>query len=614
MLDPDSRCLLTDALRAPAGYEFAEGLVTTYSLDLTTLLTIPLHLAFAVGGSREDLLRDPVALLEALRRQAGRLTVFAQAGAVHVPKVQSVLYGLLESVVVPAAPASRGILHAKIWVLRFENIDSREALLRLVVATRNLTDDRSWDIALHLEGVPGGRERQQNAQLAALLKALPSLSTGGDSHHSVARARADRLADACHRTTWILPVGVDSVRFHAIGPTLPRFRVQRSERLAVLSPFVDPPTLAMLAKTAGEGAAALISRPESLAALPPRALEGFASIFTLSEAVETEDGEDSEGATASNMAGSVRHGLHAKVYLQQDGQRVRLLVGSANATSPALVAASNIEILAELEGHSRALGSIEDLVGEPGLGKYLVPFTPGDAAEAETARQAAERRLEEARRDLVACDLRLKCRPAEGSQDEYELTIEAARRPAMEGIAEARVWPISLGDEHAATLGRPEPGQAVLVGRFSAVSLTRFLAFQLVDTATELRERFVLQLPAEGFPEHRDAAVVAAIVNNREAFLRYLALLLQDLEADGLATSPSAARAPEWLSAGNNGQDAPLLERLVRAFSRDRKRLESVDRLLRELEDSPAGRDSIPERFLDLWTLFRSVIDREERP
>jgi hypothetical protein len=57
-----------------------------------------------------------------------------------------------------------------------------------------------------------------------------------------------------------------------------------------------------------------------------------------------------------------------------------------------------------------------------------------------------------------------------------------------------------------------------------------------------------------------------------------------------------------------------VLERLVRAFSRDRKRLESIDRLLSELEESAAGRNAVPEKFLELWTLFRSAMAREERP
>lgn len=44
MLNPDQRRLYTDALRPPLGYRFTEAIATTYSLELQTLLTVPLHL------------------------------------------------------------------------------------------------------------------------------------------------------------------------------------------------------------------------------------------------------------------------------------------------------------------------------------------------------------------------------------------------------------------------------------------------------------------------------------------------------------------------------------------------------------------------------------------
>ena len=77
VLDPNRRSLLIDAVRPPPGYRFDAGVATTYTLDLTTLLTIPLHLAVLGSGRQEELLRDPVALLEAIRRTADRLAIVA---------------------------------------------------------------------------------------------------------------------------------------------------------------------------------------------------------------------------------------------------------------------------------------------------------------------------------------------------------------------------------------------------------------------------------------------------------------------------------------------------------------------------------------------------------
>src|SRR5688500_4132137 len=87
MLDPQNRQLLRDVLRPPAGFEFDRAVVTTYSLDLMTLLTVPLAFTFFQLKDEEGpLAADPLALLEALRRHARNLTVFCQAGQIHLPK------------------------------------------------------------------------------------------------------------------------------------------------------------------------------------------------------------------------------------------------------------------------------------------------------------------------------------------------------------------------------------------------------------------------------------------------------------------------------------------------------------------------------------------------
>src|SRR5262245_6298980 len=109
MLEPDARIQLLQALRPPivetdalAGrYELSVALGTSYSLDLETLLTLPL--AFTIfdwqdqHGSPKA---DPLDLLHALRTYASCMCVFTQAGQVKIPRQNQVLYQNLEQAVV----------------------------------------------------------------------------------------------------------------------------------------------------------------------------------------------------------------------------------------------------------------------------------------------------------------------------------------------------------------------------------------------------------------------------------------------------------------------------------------------------------------------------------
>jgi hypothetical protein len=145
MLDPNRRSLLVNALRPPAGYVFSSGMATTYTLDLTTLLSIPLNLALRSSEDRNAILQDGVALLEALRRTADTLSIFCQHGRIGAPNLPHVLYGLLEPCVVEVGAPNGGVFHPKLWLLRFARPGvPDDVILRLLVLSRNLTADRSW--------------------------------------------------------------------------------------------------------------------------------------------------------------------------------------------------------------------------------------------------------------------------------------------------------------------------------------------------------------------------------------------------------------------------------------------------------------------------------------
>ena len=77
MLAPRERRLLLDALRPPPGHRLDRAVGTSFSLDLLALLTAPLAFTFFDWEDDEGApTADPLALLEAVRRHADRITLF----------------------------------------------------------------------------------------------------------------------------------------------------------------------------------------------------------------------------------------------------------------------------------------------------------------------------------------------------------------------------------------------------------------------------------------------------------------------------------------------------------------------------------------------------------
>ena len=602
MLDPNSRSLLVDSLRPPPGFVFSVGLATTYSLDLTTLLSVPLHLALRSSDDRNAMLQDGVALLEALRRTTDKLSIFCQQGRISAPNLPHVLYGLLESSVVQVTAPQGGVFHPKHWVLRFNRSgNSDDVLLRLLVLSRNLTGDRSWDLSLSLDGTPGNRTVAQNRPLSDLVAALPDLAVNPPG----GRIRKDckTLADELRQTVWDeLPGAFEKLAFHSLGLKRGAWSPKPSKRLAVISPFISASALHSLAATTQE-AVVLVSRPDELARATKASLSKFGAVMTLHESAETDDGDDNPAADR------LTRGLHAKAYIVEDGWDTTLYLGSANATNASLVTGANVEVLAELTGKRSRVGGVDSFLGDDGLREYLIEFEPPEEPPPLSVEEQAEKIIDVARSELMLAGIRLSCTAAE--EDVWDLCISAKHKVKLKQIESIRIWPISLPKERAVD-GAPLVAGEVVIPRCATASITGFVAFELTTALCSHSVCFVLNLPVDNMPDGRDAAVLRTIVANREGFLRYLLLLLQDMDDLPSVGDLVSAIGGDWNAAG--GLDGlPLLEELTRAYCRNPGRLDSVRRLVEQLAATPEGKKIIPEEFMELWRVFDSTLQGDAR-
>lgn len=600
MLNPNSRSLYTSALTPPPGMIFDEAVATTFSMDPVLLLEAPVYLALLAADGHTD--PDPLAVLEAIRRYSKRITVYVQRGRIQIPQIAkpNPLFGLLEDMVVEVSAPGGGVFHPKVWAIRFVSPDQSRAMYRLVVLSRNMTADQSWDLSLQLEGSVVGGKAKLNKPLAHFFDMLPGLA-----NVAVAAEREEqthRFAEALLRVEWELPEGFDELAFYLPGIKGFDWEPPEANRMAVISPFCSDYALQNLASKS-IAADALISRPESLCALKPETLSLFTQCLQLDDAAETEDGEE-ETASEHPLA----TGLHAKVYLFETryySDYTHVIMGSANATNAALNAAKNIEILVGLVGRKSKVGSIEELLGADGLGEYLVDFDATKEAVIDTDRQNAEACVDDARSRLAEAVLSLDCGPAT-KEGLWALSL-SGEVPLLEGIISAEVWPITLpSDTRAASLLSSEP----VVWECDAAYVTGLIAFDLKTNYPDVSARFVLNLPITGIPGERDSAILQSVINNQEGFIRYLLLLLGDDTAQGLEGGGAAGWA-KWLARLAVGEDIPLLEELTRTFSRHPERLSEVSRLVRDLSKG-AENAVVPDEFLGMWSVFESAIGERD--
>lgn len=602
-LHPHAREVYGASLRPPPETVFDGGIATTYSLDFPTAMVIPATLALYAAENKSELLRNPMALLQGMERASENMAVFCQTGRIHAgPKGESRLCALLERIVVEAKAPRGGEFHPKIWALRFRPIDPyAPTILRLLLLSRNLTRDRSWDLCLCLDGELGEGERSGNQVLAAFIRDLPQYAVGRLPDHVA--SLSETIAADVARAEWSVPAPFRSVSFSVHGIGRRNWQPQRCTNLGVVSPFCSDRALEMLANLAPKRGAHLVGRAEELDRVRPDVLSRFGRVSMMHEHAETDEGEDIENPEAV--------GLHAKVYLQQAHRWTLVTLGSANATSAALQDGRNVEVLATLSGPTRSVGTVKKILGPEGLGQVLVDYVRTNDAE-DPELDAMRARLDAARKEIVGAGLSLCCSREASNEPEnarWRMTLQSADRLRLHGISSVEAWPVTRGKDHGFEAADAlRSGACADLGAMALVDMSRFIAFSLRDLGGRAELTFALCLELIGAPEDRDAAALRWIIDSPAAFLRYLRLLLADM-SDPISAQ-TAARTSEGNGAGGQTANEPILEDLVHALCDGRERLQAIEKLIRRLEGrSDSGEaDVVPKEFLAMWRSFQEAL------
>jgi hypothetical protein len=657
MLEPNSRQLLRDALRPPTGYALDRAITTTFSLDLMALLVIPVSFTFFQLKDQDGPPQvDPLALLEALRRYAGKITVFCQAGQIHVPKHVQLLLGYLEnSVYEVQSPQSRrgGVFHPKLTVLRYtvqDGNDSEEKLppvtYRLLCSSRNLTFDRSWDTLLILDGVLAQHRTNafaRNHSLAHFVRDLPGLAV----HPLTDRVATDvnSIADELLKVDFDVPDGFTDMEFCPLGlGWTPHWPILKHRRMLAMAPFVND---GFIKRCLDEDIPlGLISRVDSLDELSVAHLSQLFDAWYMNTAADPIPVDPEEEPHSAELGGTERateaedrieltpalqlHGLHAKLFVSDDGWDSHVWTGSANATTAAFE--RNVEFMVHLTGKKSRCGiakfvnvndddtdaSAEGEINSGndrtlGFSDLLLDYHRDEPPVIDGTRKALERVLDTARYALAGAKIVAHVEPfvgllpTESTTTSFRVTLT---RPSQDVIGlphEVKIecHPLTLKANTALTVATPVGSAVVVFEPLSFEALTSFYAFRLSAAKDELNLScgFVLNVPLIGAPADRQGRLLLALLRNREQLLKYLLMLLADDEESGrrLVETFDADGRNYHADGRDGGFGLPLLEPLLQSLDRQPARLDQIARLIEDLRQSPEGRQLVSKQFLSIW-------------
>lgn len=602
-LTPETRVMLTDALRPPAGYRVDVAVGTTYSLNLTALLLAPLSFALFDQANAEDIgTVDPIRLLEAVRRHADHTTVFCQAGGIHVPANYSRILTLVEDSVLEVVPPKEGaIFHPKIWAIRFQGVGG-ERLHRVVILSRNMTFDRSWDTALVLDEDTSGAIDASPA--GAFVAHLPELAvrqldkrrTAEIADLAASLARARLAAPSPFTDGELLPIGISPERIWPFP--------NEGRRLLAISPFLTKGAIEAIGRISTERT--LVSRAEALDIVGSRALEGW-SVNVLQRLAEIDPEDDEADVSTVTPDGflETHDGLHAKTFvIDERGGHSTVITGSANLTSPTW--GTNLEFDAVLRGPTSECGVVKVLEGAieaPGLARILEAYSVADAEGMADSSIETSYELERFHLQLATSEPTLHV----AEVDDERVTITLGLTIPADSPGESRVWPASLPADTQA-----QPIAQMLVWTIAPSNVTPFIAIETThgEGAARVTRSCVIKATLVGAVDGRRQDAVFSILRNKEDVLRYLVFLLGDPSYDALFAQLAGVDGETFHGSDRpvlRSEDVALFEPLVRATGRDEDALARVASLIEDLRALPNADELVPDGFAELWDVVWQV-------
>jgi hypothetical protein len=584
MLRPkDDRVDYGDNLRPPQGFELSCALATSFTLDLETLMCLPIALCFdnTLEGKLEG---EKLALLEAISQLSGRLKVFFQQGNIKIPLQFNRLFTLLEDCLVPMVPTTEfSSFHPKIWLLRFTG-PNNEVRYRLLVLSRNMTFDRSWDVAVTLEGeLRSSRQTESKGLLQLLDELKPSAENFSGFKH---------FEKELPKIEWKKPPGFYGLKTLVGGKqTVPLDFGRDTTSILVISPFLHPKALDSLQKRGAEHF--LLSRSEELNRIGKDALKDW-DCYSLSDKIVSGE-DDLEGAREQN--------LHAKLILVQNGATSHWHLGSANATVAALGDEENkprnTEFMVRLTGHREELtpqNILQELKGtkEKPSGIFVEHEFSGITDTEESPADIKRRRLLE--HELINAPWKITA--TESDDCTYCCEVSCGGQVNVPDGFNVEVGLLTTGVYQVLQTSMRWPGLA-------QTHVSAFLPLRVMvdgDAKPALQLMVKARLDIKG-GDNRSQKIMNELIDSKEKFMAYVRLLLMpdteksewfglDLTRKGTAHNESLDRL----------LDGPVFELLLCSAARQPEQLDRIELLISRLQQN---KTTIPEEFSQLWAHFK---------
>ena len=561
----------------PEGYSLDFAVGTTYSLDLETFILICNNLE-----NKDDNI-DNVSKLSALQKVNDNIVVFCQKGQIKCPQKTNQLFSLLENSV--REINTKETFHPKTWIIKYKK--EQEYLYRLIVLSRNLTFDKSWDIAVATDGRKvNDSQLENNKPLIDFVGVLKkNYGNSKDEKYTKITSLVKELEYVVFETDKkmikqeFVPLG-KCFEYKSNHPLF--IKNKKIKELIVVSPFLSKGIIKELNDRFdtkdNNTRPILITRRESLYGLKQEDIPNFDIYQMRDEVVFGESDNTNKKETVED--------IHAKMFFIRTDRCNELYVGSMNSTHNAMY--NNYEFMMKFQGRYNYLSADilkKQLFGED---ETKSPF------ERVYIEEIKEEEKEEENLDVILkdiCSIKMSAK-VEEQEDKYKIIITSKNEIIKEGM-DITISPLysNIAKEIAKTITFED---------LKLNELSQWYTISIKGLKENLKR--IVFIPTDNIPKDRYTCIIENIISNRETFFKYVSYILAD--------NPYEVISNELLNRGRKlkGQNkniigSGLYEEMLKIAATDPERLKSIEYVIENIK-----RDEIvPPNFRELYDIFTKV-------
>lgn len=591
MINPGRNRFSYGKLLTPPGdykLEFAVG--TTYSLDLNALLGVPISLALS-EEMEGNFMQNPIALLEGIRRVSDNFILFNEAGQIKVPDKLNFIYSLIENSVNEVALDNKKSFHPKVWVNKYVNIFG-ESIFRVIVLSRNLTFDRSWDMVVALEGILTKKRTLKNDGLQELLRALIPYCKKNDKKKKIIN-----LIDELYYVQFD-PMDEDYIDFNFLpfGVTKKTKQIEtiigKYNELIVISPFLSKGTIENLRRdSTGREKKTLITRKSEIEKLNQNIINDY-EVYTLKDEVVL--GEEMISETGEDNWR--KQDIHAKFYGTSLGVDNTFYIGSNNCSYSAFN--GNVEFLLELKYKKRGFRIsilLEDLFGSKDNEKEN-PFERIKVMpKIEDTSENIEDKLEKTIKELCRTDIK-----GHVYEEEDKYILELTVSNFIENECTLTIEPLMSNQKRSIN-------DLIVFDKLEINELGEF--FKITAQLDNKSVSRVIKIDVANIPANRENEIFKSIIGDKKSFFRYVSFILSDNYLLELIQQLEQGNGLERQGNSYIDDSVILYENMLRTVAKEPNKIDELEKIMEIIGEG----EIVPDEFKKLYDTFKNASKKVKR-